>query len=650
MRRLVLWVILGLLLSAGTPSAATGTRILLVARDLDGHLLSGFRFAYAGVASQPTSKAGATELDLPSDHQTGQQITIELLAGPNEAEEWFLVAPQLNIPSASAPAAVVLMRRSTLRQIAAAARDAPRPASLRPGELTAEDRKRALVEAAAQHGLTPTQLETAIGSFAETQDSKDRGIAAYLEGQYSQAEELLDKAVEREEADLVETLRYRGAAQYEQAKYRAAAASFRQALAMRGDDAVLMSRLAMSLRELAEWTEAEPLMRRTLDIVEKSFGPQHPKVSAALNSLALLLEDTNRLAEAEPLLRRSLAIDERSPGSQTPEVAADLNNLAALLVATNRLAEAEPLMRRALAIDEKSFGLQDPRLAAPLANLASLLLATNRAAEAEPLLRRALAIDEKSFGPQHPKVAGDLSNLAPLLLVTNRAAEAEPLLRQALAIDEKSFGLQHPAVARDLNNLALLLRDTNRLTEAEPLLRRALAIDEKSLGPQHPTVARDLNNLALLLQDTNRLVEAEPPLRQGLAIDEKSLGPQHPTVALDLSSLAQLLMQTNRLAEAEPLMRRALAIDEQGFGPQRPERAVYLYNLALLLQTTNRLAEAEPLMRRALAIFLALRHRTGHDHPAQSTVASDYRQLLKEMGNSEAEIDATIAALARSPE
>jgi hypothetical protein len=88
---------------------------------------------------------------------------------------------------------------------------------------TAEYPKRALVAAAARRGLTAEQLESAIRSFSETQDPKDRGIAAYLEGQYQQAEELLDGVAEKKERDLVETLRYLGATRYQQAKYRAAA-------------------------------------------------------------------------------------------------------------------------------------------------------------------------------------------------------------------------------------------------------------------------------------------------------------------------------------------------------------------------------------------------------------------------------------------
>src|SRR6185369_2597522 len=99
----------------------------------------------------------------------------------------------------------------------------------------------------------------------------------------------------------VETLRYKGAAQYEQAKDRAAAETFRKALALRSDDPILLSWLGNTLHALAEWAEAESLKRRALDIDEKRFGHEHPDVARDLDNLAQLLQATNRLAEAEPM-------------------------------------------------------------------------------------------------------------------------------------------------------------------------------------------------------------------------------------------------------------------------------------------------------------------------------------------------------------
>jgi len=346
----------------------------------------------------------------------------------------------------------------------------------------------------------------------------------------------------------------------------------------------LMNQLGTYLCSRVRYDDAEALMGRALQIDEKSFGKDHPRVARYLNNLAQLLQATNRLKEAEPLMQRALKIDEKSFGKDHPTVAIDLNNLASLLEGTNRLKEAEPLMQRALKIDEKSFGKDHPRVAIDLNNLAALLKGTNRLKEAEPLMQRALQIDKKSFGKDHPKVAIRLNNLAQLLQATNRLKEAEALMQRALQIDEKSFGKDHPTVAIDLNNLAQLLQATNRLKEAEPLMQRALQIDEKSFGKDHPTVAIRLNNLAQLLQATNRLKEAEPLMQRALKIDEKSFGKDHPTVAIRLNNLASLLKATNRLKEAEPLMQRALQIFEKSLGPEHPNTITVRVNLAILEQ------------------------------------------------------------------
>jgi tetratricopeptide (TPR) repeat protein len=318
---------------------------------------------------------------------------------------------------------------------------------------------------------------------------------------------------------------------------------------------------------------------------EERLGPEHPGTAIALNNLVGLLKATNRLSEAEPLMRRVVEIIEISYGPEHPIVATSLNNLAQLLQGTNRLAEAEPLMRRALAIDEGSYGPEHPEVATNLNNLAQLLHATNRLSEAEPLMRRALAIDKASYGPEHPMVAIRLNNLATLLQATNRLSEAEPLMRRALAIDEASHGPDHADVARDLNNLATLLQATNRLPEAEPLMRRVVEIIEISYGPEHPNLGISLNNLAQLLQGTNRLSEAEPLMRRALAIDEASYGPEHPDVAIDLNNLALLLQATNRLSEAEPLSRRGLLIflDFLRQGYQHPNLRTASENYASVL-------------------------------------------------------------------
>ena len=288
-------------------------------------------------------------------------------------------------------------------------------------------------------------------------------------------------------------------------------------------------RIAEVLMELARWEECEEHQRHALE--EATALANATLVARASNDLATLLQRTNRLGEAEPLIRRALEIDVAAFGEQHPTVAIRLNNLATLLRDTNRPGEAEPLMRQALEIDVAIFGEQHPTVAIRLNNLATLLRDTNRLGEAEPLMRRALEIDVAAFGGQHPNVAICLNNLAILLQDTDRLGEAEPLMRRALEIDVVALGEQHPTAAIRLNNLATLLQGTNRIEEAKPLMRRALEIDVAAFGEQHPAVATRLNNLATLLQATHRSEEAEPLMRRALEIFDtfrRQTGHEHP--------------------------------------------------------------------------------------------------------------------------
>ena len=107
-------------------------------------------------------------------------------------------------------------------------------------------------------------------------------------------------------------------------------------------------RIAKVLADLARWEESEAQQRDAL--AEATALPNAKLVAAASSELARLLRHTNRLGEAEPLMRRALEIGVAALGVQHPIVAIRLNNLAALLHDTNRLEEAEPLMRQSLDI------------------------------------------------------------------------------------------------------------------------------------------------------------------------------------------------------------------------------------------------------------------------------------------------------------
>jgi DNA-binding SARP family transcriptional activator/Tfp pilus assembly protein PilF len=343
----------------------------------------------------------------------------------------------------------------------------------------------------------------------------------------------------------------------------------------------LALRCGQYLRKRAAFGDAETSLRRGLAVAEACNAVEpFPELAENIAALAALLRDTNRAAEAEPLLRRSVELREAMAGPQHPSVAVALNELAILLHYSNRLAEAEALYRRALAIDEAALGADDPAVALRSHNLALLLHETNRPAEAEPLLERSLRIDERVRGPHHPDVASDLGNLGWLIFQTGRVNAAEPLLRRTVEIREAAYGVHHPSFAHALCDVAVLLHDTGRFAEAELLYSQALAIYEASYGADHPVVAACLNNVAELFADDRRFDEAERLYRRALASDEATYGPNHANVARDLNNLAGLLTVAGRAPEAQPLLERALTIVSEQYEPDHPRVQIVRDNAA----------------------------------------------------------------------
>jgi tetratricopeptide (TPR) repeat protein len=322
-------------------------------------------------------------------------------------------------------------------------------ATLRPNfkeeRTTEEERKAALAEVARSFGLTPEEADRAIREWGKKAvDPYDKGEIALYQQNYPEATAQLSKsyemrkpAYEKALAEMVEVAFSLGQSLYGQGSYREAVEKFREANALRNDDAGIINYIGLALLQAGHYIEAEPHLNRALAIREKALA-DHPDTAESLNNLAQLYYSQGKYAEAEPLFKRALAISEKALGTDHPYIAVSLNNLASLYESQGKYAEAEPLFKRSLAIREKVLGADHLSTAIGLNNLALFYCSQAKYAEAEPLFKRALAIAEKTLGAGHPNVATLLENYADLLRKTNREAEAAELESRAKAIRAKS--------------------------------------------------------------------------------------------------------------------------------------------------------------------------------------------------------------------
>ncbi len=395
------------------------------------------------------------------------------------------------------------------------------------------------------------------------------------------------------------------------------------------DVATALWMLAGLLSDLADYDEAEQLLRRALAIAETRQGPEHPRYLKFLDLLAHVLVSRGRFDEAEVLYRRVGQLQAREPALSAADRIHSLQSLSLVLVHQRKYAEAEELSRQALAVSESEFGPDHETTADALNGLSFLLFEQYRFSEAEPHMRRALAICEEKRGANHPRTLTELSNLAIDLLQGGRYTEAEPLLRRALKLREEALGPDHDVTAVDANNLALLHRGMGRYAEAEPLHRRALATFKKKVGSDHPYSTRITCNLIDTLADLSKHAEAEQMALSLLADREEGCGPDHPETANALQAAGRAYSSQGRYTEAKDHLGRALEINTRVRGPEHPQTLVSLSWLARTEAKQGDYAEAELLYRDLLP---KQERALGTEHPGVALTANCFAEMYSNSG------------------
>lgn len=419
------------------------------------------------------------------------------------------------------------------------------------------------------------------------------------------------------------------------------------------------------------WAELAAVSQRTVDVLRKTAGEEHPAMLAAQCSLGTALLGSNRLEEAETVCRNLLERAEKCLPRDHDLLGVVTGQLAQTVSAQDRKAEAEGLFRGSVDILEKSGHAAAGDNAASFGHM---LASMHRTEEAEAMLRRALAIVTKAYGPGHPKVARAYGWLAELLRNTGRVAEADEMmkrsaqvlanlpaasavedrvtlllgrsdalknegrfaeaeadLREALAIGTPALSADHLALATVANNLGLLLIGSDRPTEAERLFRQALETHLKTVGPNHNLVADNLVNLAGIANARGQAEEALSLSRRALEIYEVSYGKEHPRVAIVVANVAYFLLALRRHDEAENAQRRSVQVSEKCFGAESAEVATRLNFLSVILQSAGRYQDAEPVLRRSLHIT-AKTPQGAEGQKLMNAVSDQYARCLAAMG------------------
>ncbi|MDF1506278.1 tetratricopeptide repeat protein, partial [Roseisolibacter sp. H3M3-2] len=221
------------------------------------------------------------------------------------------------------------------------------------------------------------------------------------------------------------------------------------------DEATALYELGVTRRLLSRPDDAEGLLRRALAL-QRALPDAAPDAAATLAELSLSRMDAGDLPGSEALRREGIALLERAFGPDHPRVARPREFLAGFLMTAGRLEEAEREGRRALGIARRHLAPGHPELLTISSTLSLILVARGDLDAAERLQREVLAERRRLLGEETRDVAGSLYVLGRTRMLRGDAAGAAALMTRALATYDRVSGARDPDARPVIADLAAL--------------------------------------------------------------------------------------------------------------------------------------------------------------------------------------------------
>lgn len=245
-----------------------------------------------GSTGSPTDRAGKTRIRLAPGVRPGAWVALQVVRGPRDLvfiSPWdsrARVPPFENESENFAP--VVLAARGdrasleALRVVSSIAARVCAASAWKnvKGKGVDAHRRAALEEVSRLFQLDPTDVDRALRALGvQSKDAYEKGMSALYQLDYPEATEELaqslaarEKQLRRVPGQIINSAVFLGQALFEQGKFAEAAEAYRKALAHRPEDPAILNALGLSLIKAGKAAEAEPLLRRALELQQGISG------------------------------------------------------------------------------------------------------------------------------------------------------------------------------------------------------------------------------------------------------------------------------------------------------------------------------------------------------------------------------------------
>lgn len=437
------------------------------------------------------------------------------------------------------------------------------------------------------------------------------------------------------------------------------------------DDVVLcMQSLAKTLYLQDITVETIPLYKKSLKLLQKTYGKNSLKTTSTLVTLAGILEIEGEYKTADDLYAQAIEIVTNTTDGDKANnqlLLADFEHrLGHSLFTQGRLSECDPHYLTALTIAmQADMHPTTEFIEEATIDYTNLLIATiynaktMKSAFQNELLKDQVGLLKRKSGAPDSHWSTKVS----IKMADNALDEAE---RRTVAGNNatgstgngggsvsttadslestipQNFDTTRVSVDKKYSDFAAL-EDVNKQRIA--FYERMIAADINSLGPDHPSVARDLNGLASIYLTQHNYAEAKPLLMRALVIYEKAyLADSSPAKQTRL--LLQLISVEQNPATAAVDTTYIDSLPRIPAAAQKLEVALRLNDLAFMLYRQGKVPTALQVYYWALA---STANSTGDSSILAAASMADMSRALRSAGrnNEAAKLEANAGAIAR---
>jgi tetratricopeptide (TPR) repeat protein len=194
---------------------------------------------------------------------------------------------------------------------------------------------------------------------------------------------------------------------------------------------LILNRLGFTSAYQRKYGVARDFFLRSLELDERTNGPNSSQVAATLANVATVSEFEGRFAEAESYAARAVSIMERLPSTEGATLAIYLQNLGTAYFNQGKYAEAENVYQRALAKEEQVNGSDSIDLISILDSLGVAYFRQGKHTDAVCAYSRALVVLNSNPMVKGSRLFGILGRYADVLRKLNRDVDAQGIERLA---------------------------------------------------------------------------------------------------------------------------------------------------------------------------------------------------------------------------